>query len=289
MTPVITVGVLALQGAFFEHIKLLRQAVDQLQSVTEQDWIILEIRTAEELQRCDALIIPGGESTTVSLVAARSNLLEPLRDFVKVRRRPTWGTCAGLILLAESANRIKKGGQELIGGLDVRVNRNYFGRQTESFEADLDLPFLHDDSPSKDEAFRGIFIRAPIVEKILPPVTGEQKVEADRDATVVAPAKDSATKEPGVWPVEVMARLPGRSKRLAEKLEAMDLDEGIGDIVAVRQRNVFGTSFHPELTPDARIHVWWLRQVWNSIQMKDLSEEAAREMVEHETGQAYSA
>ncbi|KAL8786380.1 MAG: hypothetical protein Q9213_002796 [Squamulea squamosa] len=289
MTLVITVGVLALQGAFFEHIKLLRQAVDQLRPLIEQNWIIREIRTAEELQRCDALIIPGGESTTVSLVAARSNLLEPLRDFVKVRRRPTWGTCAGLILLAESANRTKRGGQDLIGGLDVRVNRNYFGRQTESFEADLDLPFLQNDIHSNDEAFRGIFIRAPVVEKILPPVTGEQKAEEDHAAMVVAPAKDSTTKEPGVWPVEVMARLPGRSKRLAEKLEAIELDEEIGDIVAVRQRNVFGTSFHPELTPDARIHVWWLRQVWDSIQLKDLSEGAGQETVEQKIGEANPA
>lgn len=85
MTPVITVGVLALQGAFLEHIQLLGEAVRQIRPEIEQHWeiSILEVRTAEELQRCEALIIPGGESTTVSLVAARSNLLEPLRDFVK--------------------------------------------------------------------------------------------------------------------------------------------------------------------------------------------------------------
>ncbi|KAL9628032.1 MAG: hypothetical protein Q9204_006161 [Flavoplaca sp. TL-2023a] len=263
MTPVVLhVGVLALQGAFVEHVRLLRQAIEQLQpeSPVFGDIDVLEVRTVEELDRCDALVIPGGESTTVSLVAQRSNLLEPLRHFVKVLRKPTWGTCAGLILLAESANRIKKGGQDLIGGLDVRVNRNYFGRQTESFEADLDLPFLPAESSLEHEPFRGIFIRAPVVEKILPPVSGEQKDEADREETVIAPAKDS-THGQGSWPVEVMATLPGRTKRLVEKVEASGLDEETGDIIAVSQRNVFGTSFHPELTADARIHMWWLRRV----------------------------
>ncbi|KAL8677379.1 MAG: hypothetical protein Q9186_006177 [Xanthomendoza sp. 1 TL-2023] len=265
MTPTLTVGVLALQGAFYEHIILLKEAASQLQEKKVRQWDILEVRTAEELQRCNALIIPGGESTTVSLVASRSNLLEPLRDFVKVHRKPTWGTCAGLILLAESANRIKKGGQELIGGLDVRVNRNYFGRQTESFEADLNLPFLSEHSCPHDEPFRGIFVRAPVVEKILLPVTGEQTEEADRDGMVVAPEKDDGPEGQEPWPVETMATLPGRSKRLVEKTEASALNEEVGDIIAVRQRNVFGTSFHPELTSDARIHVWWLRQVLESM------------------------
>ncbi len=80
---IVVVGVLALQGAFYEHISLLRQAVAQLDTDLAVAWDILEVRTAAELARCDALIIPGGESTTVSLVAARSGLLEPLRDFVK--------------------------------------------------------------------------------------------------------------------------------------------------------------------------------------------------------------
>ena len=78
----ITVGVLALQGAFHEHIKLLRQAAVKL-PLKEGEWYFIEVRTSVELKECDALIIPGGESTTVSLVAARSGLLDPLRDFVK--------------------------------------------------------------------------------------------------------------------------------------------------------------------------------------------------------------
>ncbi|KAL8935526.1 MAG: hypothetical protein Q9211_004654 [Gyalolechia sp. 1 TL-2023] len=278
MTVNVTVGVLALQGAFYEHIKLLRQAVSQLEKEAiekEANWDIVEVRTAQELKKCDALIIPGGESTTVSLVAARSNLLEPLRNFVKVHRKPTWGTCAGLILLAESANRTKKGGQDLIGGLDVRVNRNYFGRQTESFETDLDLPFLKD-GPSAEAPppFRGIFIRAPVVERILQSVAGEQTEEAHREGTVIAPGKDDMA---NAWPVEIMATLPGRSRRLVEKVGAIGLNEEIGDIVAVRQRNVFGTSFHPELTSNASIHVWWLRQVLSLAQDERRSQDVKAE------------
>ena len=79
----ITVGVLALQGAFQEHTKLLHQAATQLPPTDTRAWHFIEVRTAEELAKCDALIIPGGESTTLSLVAARSGLLEPLREFVK--------------------------------------------------------------------------------------------------------------------------------------------------------------------------------------------------------------
>lgn len=187
---------------------------------------------------------------------------------VRVRRKPTWGTCAGLILLAESANRTKKGGQDLIGGLDVRVNRNYFGRQTESFEAQLALPFLAVPDESRNTAFNGVFIRAPVVEKLLPVIEGEQTGERSVDNTVVAP-----TRKPGnriaeqqvLRPVEVMATLPGRSRSLRDRVAALGLDEEVGDIVAVHQGNVFGTSFHPELTEDARIHVWWLKQVRDSL------------------------
>ena len=83
MTVSITVGVLALQGAFFEHLKFLQQASATLHSDSATQWKFVEVRTPSELARCDALIIPGGESTAMSLVASRSGLLEPLRDFVK--------------------------------------------------------------------------------------------------------------------------------------------------------------------------------------------------------------
>ena len=161
--------------------------------------------------------------------------------------------------MAESANRVKKGGQELVGGLDVRVNRNYFGRQTESFEAKLDLHFLDDGSCSKNDPFRGVFIRAPVVESILEPLAGAQESEARQEGIVTAPARelDHTPSEP----VEVLGRLPGRSQALKQKLVDLSLDDEIGDIIAVRQRNCFATSFHPELTEDARIHRWWLMQV----------------------------
>jgi pyridoxal 5'-phosphate synthase pdxT subunit len=187
-----------------------------------------------------------------------------------VHRKPTWGTCAGLILLAESANRTKQGGQDLIGGLDVRVNRNHFGRQVESFVADLDLPFLRDVSPglgNDNSAFQGIFIRAPIVEKILPYVEGEQKGEQGRQETVTAPSRQAENAEARMAlskEVQVLGTLPGRVKKAGHAASSLDAEAEAGDIIAVRQGNVFGTSFHPELTGDVRIHVWWLMQLMQS-------------------------
>lgn len=150
----------------------------------------------------------------------------------RIQKKPTWGTCAGLILLSEQANATKKGGQELIGGLGVRVHRNHFGRQIESFEAPLKLPFLAaDDASAPPPTFPGVFIRAPVVEEVLPGA-----------------------------PVAVLATLPGRVEMINGVSQASTKDAS-GDIIAVRQGNVLGTSFHPELTPDARIHVWWLREI----------------------------
>ena len=200
------------------------------------------------------------------LMRTSSHSEKPLTSVHRVRRRPTWGTCAGLILLAESANRTKKGGQELIGGLDVRVNRNYFGRQTESFEAELALPFLGTKEGTGDvKPFNGIFIRAPVVEKLLPVIQGEQAIGRAVNETVIAPSlsPEDTMSDRFLRPVEVMATLPGRSRTLREKVAAAGLEDEAGDIIAVKQGNVFGTSFHPELTDDARIHVWWLQQVRN--------------------------
>lgn len=174
-----------------------------------------------------------------------------------------WGTCAGLILLAESANRTKKGGQELIGGLDVRVNRNYFGRQNESFETALQLPFLNDGGGNPaDEPFRGIFIRAPVVETVATPRDRERSGEKFGDEVVMAPLREEAGSKKRRGGVKIMARLPGRSRISKGMPVAAGMsDEMDGDIVAVLQDNVFGTSFHPELTNDTRIHRWWLVKV----------------------------
>ncbi|KHJ30703.1 putative pyridoxine [Erysiphe necator] len=253
----ITIGILALQGAFREHTMILRQSACKL--VTRRKWIFKEVRTVSELDSCDALIIPGGESTAISLIAQQTNLLEPLRNFVKVLKKPTWGTCAGLILLAEATNGSKEGGQELIGGLDVQVNRNHFGRQVESFEAELDLSFLGEinahesSSPLEPEPpFKAIFIRAPIVEHILHSKSDAHPTKALTDNSTVTQSCDTINNRE---PVEILARVPAA-------------DAETGAIVAVRQANIFGTSFHPELTGDIRIHVWWLEQVLQMIDQK---------------------
>jgi pyridoxal 5'-phosphate synthase pdxT subunit len=173
-----------------------------------------------------------------------------------------------LILLAEAANATKKGGQELIGGLDVRVNRNHFGRQVESFQADLDLPFLFSEDAISHQPFPGVFIRAPVVEKILPNMEGVQADEQQIAATVVAPsrtAQDEHAKAAMSSHVEVMGRLPGRLKKAAAHGAEVSARDEVGDIIAVKQGNVFGTSFHPELSSDIRIHVWWLREVLSAL------------------------
>ncbi len=149
----VTIGVLALQGAFAEHIKMLRQL-----GVTAR-----EVRKPEELDGLDGLIIPGGESTSMALIAERWGLVQPLKTWVGAGK-PTWGTCAGMILLSDRATGQKQGGQALIGGLDVTVNRNYFGRQIDSFEADLTVPSLGD-SP-----VHAVFIRAPAITETGPKV-----------------------------------------------------------------------------------------------------------------------
>lgn len=173
-----------------------------------------------------------------------------------------------MILLAEAANSTKKGGQELIGGLDVRVNRNHFGRQIESFQADLTLPFLGDAS-SSGTPFPGVFIRAPIVEKLLRNVPAEHSEEQAISNTVIAPcreAKDDTAKAATRSTVEVMGTLPGRLKKAAAMGAEIRAEDDVGDIIAVRQGNVFGTSFHPELTSDSRIHVWWLQEVLRALE-----------------------
>lgn len=110
--------------------------------------------------------------------------------------------------------------------------------------------------------FRAIFIRAPIVERLLPTAEGIQEREAEAEDTIIAPSRamdESVAKKIKLAGVEIMATLPGRTAAI--KNAETNLDPDAGDIIAVRQANVFGTSFHPELTGDPRIHVWWLEQV----------------------------
>ena len=114
-----------------------------------------------------------------------------------------------------------------------------------------------------------------MVEKLLPVIQGEQLEEAASDENVIAPAKEAEgdrAKDQVLQPVEVMATLPGRTQTLKDKVAAIGLKDEVGDIVAVKQGNVFGTSFHPELTEDARIHVWWLEQVKDMLGCEDRDE-----------------
>lgn len=143
-----TVGVLALQGAFAAHIAILESlGVDTI-----------EVRSAEQLAEVDALILPGGESTTVSMLLERFGLLEQLRSRIHDEQLPVFGTCAGMILLAEEILD-GRADQHCLKALPMSARRNGYGRQLASFETDLDIDGL-------DEPFHGIFIRAPTVERI---------------------------------------------------------------------------------------------------------------------------
>ena len=142
------VGVLALQGAFAAHARVLESL----------GLAVSEVRTPEQLADVDALVLPGGESTTMSMMAERTGLIDPLLELVR-SGRPVLGTCAGLILLAAEVVD-GRADQRCLAGLDVTVRRNGFGRQVDSFETDVDVPVL--DGPP----FHAVCIRAPVVERV---------------------------------------------------------------------------------------------------------------------------
>ncbi len=192
MSP--TIGVLALQGDFREHRQTL--AAIGVDSV--------EVRTLADLSKSDGLIIPGGESTVMQKLAVAYDLFEPIKDALKAGM-PAFGTCAGLIMLADE---IIGGipGQSGFGGLDVSVRRNAFGNQLDSFEVDLDFAGV------TGAPVHAAFIRAPIVERV-----GEN--------------------------VEVLSKLAD------------------GRVVGVRQGNLMGISFHPEVTGETRIHELFVSMV----------------------------
>jgi 5'-phosphate synthase pdxT subunit len=185
------IGVLALQGAFEKHIV----------ACTRCGANALPLRYAEELADCDGLIIPGGESTTVGTLLAKTGLGEAVKARA-AEGMPVMGTCMGMIVMA---TKVVDYELPTLGLLDVEVKRNAFGRQIESFESPLKIEGL------EGPEFPGVFIRAPVVTK-----TGKG--------------------------VEVMARLNRK-------------------IVFVRQGNLLGLSFHPELTDDLRVHRLFLSLV----------------------------
>ncbi|MFW5692004.1 MAG: pyridoxal 5'-phosphate synthase glutaminase subunit PdxT [Chloroflexota bacterium] len=143
------IGVLALQGAFIEHQKIIEGLGAEA----------VQVRRVEQLDDLDGLIIPGGESTTIGKLATSYGLMEPLRNFAA--ERPTWGTCAGMIFLAKKLDHNQ---QPILGLMDITVNRNAFGRQIDSFEADLNIKVL------PEQPFHAVFIRAPVVTDVEPSV-----------------------------------------------------------------------------------------------------------------------
>jgi 5'-phosphate synthase pdxT subunit len=183
------VGVLALQGDFREHREMLESLGHEVR----------EIRKPSQLVELDALIIPGGESTTIARLILSNGFQEPLREFC-ASGRPTWGTCAGAILLAKVVDNLDRPGIET---MDISVRRNAFGRQVDSFEADLTVEGL------TGGPFHAVFIRAPLIEEVRSPARAISRLED-------------------------------------------------GTIVAARQGNLLATSFHPEITGDARFHEWFL-------------------------------
>jgi len=157
------VGVLALQGAFAAHARVL----------AELDADPVEVRTPAQLDRVDALVMPGGESTTMSFLLESSGLFDPIAKRL-ADGLPVLGTCAGMILL--SAEVLDgRSDQRSFGAIDLAVRRNAYGRQVDSFETDLDIPELG------DPPFHAVFIRAPGVERVGPDV----EVLAERDGRVV--------------------------------------------------------------------------------------------------------
>ncbi|KAJ7062840.1 glutamine amidotransferase subunit pdxT [Mycena amicta] len=210
----VTIGILALQGAFAEHQSRLQNLRLERKIVT------ILVKTPEDLHHCDGLIIPGGESTTIALLARLSGLIDPLKEFIQTK--PVWGTCAGAILLSRSVTGAKKDGQELLGGVSIDIARNGWGSQVESFEASLSVRGLANPSVP----FTGIFIRAPVVLGLAP------------DA-----------------PIHVIARLP--PNLLPEPVED---ESDPRTIVALRQGQHLLTTFHPELTKDDRFHEYFARK-----------------------------
>lgn len=140
------IGVLALQGDFIEHEQMLKRLGVEA----------IEVRLPRDLEGCDGVIIPGGESTTIGKLAVHYQLMEPLRQMAR-DGKALWGTCAGLIFMAKDVDR----DQPLLGLMDVRVERNAFGRQVDSFEADLNVKVI-----DGGRLFHAIFIRAPLIEAV---------------------------------------------------------------------------------------------------------------------------
>ena len=223
------VGVLALQGGVREHVRALEAAGART----------MLVRRPAELEAVDGLVLPGGESTTIDKLMRLFGIAAPLKAMI-ADGFPVYGSCAGMILLADRITdpAVDASGepQQTLGGLDIVVRRNAFGRQRESFETDLAFEGLRH-LPSQDPAsapapVHAVFIRAPWVEKVGSTV----QVLAQ-----VAPEKTTAV-TPGAF------QEAGRS-------------ESVARIVAVRSGSLLATSFHPEVTGESRIHELFIQMI----------------------------
>ncbi|MEM0083602.1 MAG: pyridoxal 5'-phosphate synthase glutaminase subunit PdxT, partial [Candidatus Nezhaarchaeales archaeon] len=150
-------GVLAIQGAISEHVEALKLALSKL----GLSGSIELVKRPSDVGKVQGIVIPGGESTVIGRVAEKIGLLKVLRNEIE-SGLPAFGTCAGAILLAKEVYDAKTGkvDQPLIGTMDIKIVRNYYGRQKESFEVDLSIPVIG------DKPFRGVFIRAPAIESV---------------------------------------------------------------------------------------------------------------------------
>lgn len=288
------VGVLSIQGAFEEHQSCLEASgcrTKQIRTVADM--------TEEPL---DGMVLPGGESTAMGLIGTAStskggkNVWEALREFIDVEKKPTWGTCAGMILLAErcvGASAVIQDGQALIGGMDILVCRNYFGSQVSSFEMPTPPPPKLEDQQS----YPGVFIRAPAIlsagkdVSVLGKVVAtpcrqaavvleklEQKIQAGETVVqmgvvdalertnsqlkyraVVKPHSTTTSSE------EEKKDTSGEQAASIELPGAADGSNAREVICAVQKNNVLCTAFHPELTVDYRWHQYFAGMVKDSM------------------------
>ncbi|KIR63649.1 pyridoxal 5'-phosphate synthase, glutaminase subunit Pdx2 [Cryptococcus bacillisporus CA1280] len=227
----VVIGVLALQGAFIEHIHYLQRLRPHSHTIEA-----IPVRNADELSRCHALIVPGGESTVISHLASLTPFLLPaLLSFAQDPSKAMWGTCAGMILMAEEdgiGGGKKKGVKGWGGVKGLKVWRNLYGTQLESFEAALDIPVLS--NPLKP--FNAVFIRAPAVHSLTP-------TKANMETEVLA-----------TLPAECIPPPPPSDSPLGEP----NVDD-LGKVM-IRQGRKMVTSFHPELSGDVRIHEYWVEK-----------------------------
>ena len=171
------VGILGVQGNIQEHADSTRAAMKRLRASGD----VIIVKNSEDLKKCDGLIIPGGESTAIWKLAKKTDIFSQIKKFAK-EGKPILGTCAGLVVLAKKGNsQVKQTGQELFKLMDIKVNRNAFGRQKDSFSVDIKIPRV------SEKPLHCVFIRAPAVEK----VWGDAKVLAKYKGKIVAVQQDN--------------------------------------------------------------------------------------------------